>query len=173
MRVWTIGHSDRTFDAFVSLLKENGVALVADVRSVPRSRHAPQFNIATLPAALAAEGIGYEHLAELGGWRHGRADSPNTGWRNASFRAYADYMLTPEFAEALDGLLRLAAERPTAIMCAEAVPWRCHRSLVADALIVRGVEVWDILGPGSVREHVLTAFASVTDGRITYPAPRG
>jgi uncharacterized protein (DUF488 family) len=172
VRVWTIGHSDRSLDEFVALLAGNGVTLVADVRSVPRSRHAPQFAIDTLPASLAEHGIGYAHFKGLGGWRHARADSLNTGWRNASFRGYADYMQTPAFEAALGELIAAAAERPTALMCAEAVPWRCHRSLIADALVVRGIEVCDILGPGSVRPHELTKFAHVEGERITYP-PEG
>jgi uncharacterized protein (DUF488 family) len=172
VRVWTIGHSDRSLDEFVALLAGNGVTLVADVRSVPRSRHAPQFAIEVLPASLAEHGIGYAHFKGLGGWRHARADSPNTGWRNASFRGYADYMQTPAFEAALGELIAAASERPTALMCAEAVPWRCHRSLIADALVVRGIEVCDILGPGSVRPHELTKFAHVEGERITYP-PEG
>jgi uncharacterized protein (DUF488 family) len=170
VRVWTIGHSDRPVDAFVALLRENGVALVADVRSVPRSRHAPQYDTAVLPAELAEAGIGYAHLKSLGGWRHARKDSVNTGWRNASFRGYADYMQTPEFAAGLAELIALASEKPTAIMCAEAVPWRCHRSLIADALLVRGIEACEILGPGKARPHRLTPFAKVEGERITYPA---
>ncbi|UUT35162.1 DUF488 domain-containing protein [Microbacterium elymi] len=169
LRVWTIGHSTRSVDELVALLEANSVRGVVDVRTVPRSRHTPQFNEDALGASLAERGIAYEHLAALGGLRHTTKASVNTGWRNASFRGYADHMQTPEFSAGLDELLRIAHARPTAIMCAEAVPWRCHRSLIGDALIVRGVSVLDIIGPGPAREETLTSFARVDEESITYP----
>lgn len=170
--VLTVGHSTRSLEAFADLLRAHGIEQVVDVRTVPRSRRNPQFNRETLPAALAAYGIGYTHLPSLGGLRHPHADSPNTAWRNLSFRGYADYMATPEFAAGLDALLALtqASRQHVAIMCAEAVPWRCHRSLIADALLVRGVPVEDILGATRRQPHRLTPFARVEGMRITYPA---
>jgi uncharacterized protein (DUF488 family) len=148
------------------------VRTLADIRTVPRSRRNPQFEQAALRDTLTAAGLHYVHLPELGGLRHPRRDSPNTGWRNASFRGYADYMQSPAFAAGLDRLLALAAEQgPVAIMCAEAVPWRCHRSLVADALLARGVEVAHILGPGPPTPHRLTRMARVEGALLTYPAP--
>ncbi len=153
------------------LLEQNGVRTVADVRTIPRSRHNPQFERDALREALAARGIAYEHLAALGGLRHARRDSPNTGWRNASFRGYADYMQTPGFDEGLARLIALAARSTTCILCAEAVPWRCHRSMIADALVARGIAVEHILGRGRRQPHSITPFARVERGRITYPAP--
>jgi uncharacterized protein (DUF488 family) len=167
--VYTIGHSNRPIDEFVALLREHGVACVLDIRTVPRSRHNPQFNRGTLPLSLEQAGIGYRHIAGLGGLRRARADSPNTGWRNASFRGYADYMQSPEFAGEVDGLAQLAAATPCALMCAEAVPWRCHRSLVADALLVRGIPVEHIMGPHKRKPHVLTPFARTQGTHIIYP----
>lgn len=167
--VFTIGHSTRPLDEFLALLAGERVTLLLDVRTVPRSRHNPQFNRDTLPGALADAGIGYRHLAELGGLRHTRKDSPNGGWRNASFRGYADYMQTPEFAAAIDEVVALAAQQRCALMCAEAVPWRCHRSLIADALSVRGIEVDDIIGEHGATAHRLTPFARVDGTTITYP----
>ncbi|HET7921221.1 MAG TPA: DUF488 domain-containing protein [Gammaproteobacteria bacterium] len=167
--LYSIGHSTRTLDELVALLREHDVTLLADVRTVPRSRHNPQFNLETLPAALATHGIGYAHLPALGGLRHARKDSINQGWRNASFRGYADYMQTPEFEAALGGLIRLAARQMVAVMCAEAVPWRCHRSLIADALAVRGAEVCHIMGPGKYQKHKLTPFALVEGMWLSYP----
>jgi uncharacterized protein (DUF488 family) len=167
--VCTIGHSNRPIDEFLALLREHGVALVLDIRTVPRSRHNPQFNRDELPASLGRAGIGYRHVAELGGLRHARPDSPNTGWRNASFRGYADYMQTPEFAHNVDEVAQLAQHTRCALMCAEAVPWRCHRSMVADALLVRGVPVEHIMGPHKRKPHTLTPFAKVEGTRITYP----
>ena len=139
--VLTVGHSTRPLDEFVALLKAHDVSLVADVRTIPRSQHNPQFNKDSLPDSLSKVGLGYVHIPRLGGLRHAGPDSINTGWRNASFRGFADYMQTMPFAEALGKLLALATEKPTAIMCAEAVPWRCHRSLIGDALTARGYEV--------------------------------
>jgi uncharacterized protein (DUF488 family) len=168
--ILTIGHSTRPLDEFVSILKSNEVTLLVDVRTIPRSRHNPQFNFDTLPGALAEAGIGYLHLKGLGGLRHGAKDSPNTGWRTPAFRGYADYMLTDEFADHLRRLMEFAGTEHVALMCAEAVPWRCHRSLIADALAVRGVPVEHIMGPGRRQPHRLTPFARVDGVRITYPA---
>ncbi len=166
--VLTIGHSTRPLEEFIRLLQAHGVTRVVDVRTVPRSRHNPQFNRDTLPGALDAAGIGYVHMAQLGGLRHARSDSPNTGWRNASFRGYADYMQTPEFGKALDELIQLAKQDRVALMCAEAVPWRCHRSLIADALLVRGIRTEDILSATHRQAHALTPFARVMGSHITY-----
>jgi uncharacterized protein (DUF488 family) len=167
--VFTVGHSTRPLEAFIEILGSVAVALVADVRTMPRSRHNPQFNRETLPRDLAAVGLGYVHLPELGGLRRTRPDSPNQGWRSPGFRGFADYMQTPEFAEGLRHLLDLARQRRTAVMCAEALPWRCHRSLIADALLVRGLRVEHLLGPGKTQTHRLTPFASVAGTRLTYP----
>jgi uncharacterized protein (DUF488 family) len=169
--VLTVGHSTRTLDELIEILKAHGVTRVVDVRTAPRSRHNPQFNRDTLPDALSAVGIGCTHLPGLGGLRHTRKDSPNTGWRNASFRGYADYMLTPEFQQNLEALMELARRDRIAIMCAEAVPWRCHRSLIADALAVRGVAVEHIMSESRRDPHRMTPFARVEGERITYPEP--
>lgn len=152
------------------MLQAHAVAQVIDVRSVPRSRRNPQFNRETLPASLAAVGIGYIHLPELGGLRKPRPDSINAAWRNDSFRGYADYMQTAEFAAGIEHLLALAAERRSVIMCAEAVPWRCHRSLIGDALTARGHVVEDILSKSSRTPHRMTPFARVDGVQVTYPA---
>ena len=167
--VCTIGHSNRPIDAFTDLLATHEIARIIDVRTIPRSRHNPHFNQQTLGKSLDARVIGYVHLPGLGGLRHARADSANTGWENRSFRGYADYMQSPEFAENVEQVVELAAGERCALMCAEAVPWRCHRSLIGDALLVRGVRVEHILGPGKRKPHVLTAFAHVDGTRITYP----
>jgi uncharacterized protein (DUF488 family) len=167
--VFTIGHSTRPLDAFIEMLKARGVERLVDVRTIPRSRHNPQFNQETMPAPLAAAGIEYVPMPGLGGLRHARRDSPNTGWRNTSFRGFADYMQTPEFEVNLEKLVGLAAGRRLAIMCAEAVPWRCHRSLIADALTVRGVQVENILSATRCERHALTPWAKVEGQRITYP----
>lgn len=151
------------------MLKAHGVELLVDVRTVPRSRHNPQFNREFLPQSLAAAGIRYEHMPGLGGLRRPRKDSTNTGWRNLSFRGYADYMQTDEFVENLDFLQKLDQEQPVAIMCAESVPWRCHRSLIADALLVRGVPVHHIMSETKANAHQITTFARVDGSRITYP----
>ncbi|MFC4373551.1 DUF488 family protein [Nocardia halotolerans] len=169
LTVYTIGHSTRTADEFVGLLHDYGVTQLVDIRTVPRSRHNPQFGRETLPETLAAAGIHYVYLAALGGLRHTEAGDLNAGWRNASFRSYANYMQTPEFAAGMDELVDLAGARRTAIMCAEAVPWRCHRSLVGDALLVRDVQVRDIMSPTRAPEHTMTSFAHVTGTTITYP----
>jgi uncharacterized protein (DUF488 family) len=167
--IFTVGHSTLPIERFVALLEAYGIAQLADVRTVPRSRRNPQFNADALRDALRTAGIDYVPLGELGGLRKPRADSPNSGWRNESFRGYADYMQTAEFADGLERLVELGAERRTAIMCAEAVPWRCHRSLIADALGVRGIGVVEILSETSYRDHALTPFARVSGTTVTYP----
>ena len=169
--VCTIGHSNRLIEEFVDLLLINGVARVLDVRTVPRSRHNPQFNLDALPATLGAVEIAYCHLPGLGGLRRALAESPNTGWNNLSFRGYADYMQTDEFNENVQRVVELANSERCALMCAEAVPWRCHRSLIGDALLVRGIRVEDIVGPKGRRPHAMTAFARVDGLQITYPPP--
>ena len=168
--VMTIGHSTRTLEEFIDLLQTHGASCVVDVRTVPRSRHNPQFNKASLPRPLKKAGLGYVHLPGLGGLRHAKRDSLNVGWRNASFRGYADYMQTPEFAQSLDELVQLANQEQIVLMCAEAVPWRCHRSLIADALLVRGIRTEDIMSPTRRQVHTLTPFAKVRGTTITYPA---
>jgi uncharacterized protein (DUF488 family) len=168
--VLTIGHSTRTLDEFIQLLQAHGATCVVDVRTVPRSRHNPQFNQASLPRSLKKAGMKYVHLPGLGGLRHAKRDSPNAGWRNASFRGYADYMQTPEFARSLEELILLANQEQIVLMCAEAVPWRCHRSLIADALLVRGFRTEDIMSLTRRQVHALTAFAKVRGATITYPA---
>jgi uncharacterized protein (DUF488 family) len=167
--VMTIGHSTRTLDEFIGLLQAHGVTCVADVRTVPRSRHNPQFNKTLLPRSLKKAGLGYVHLPGLGGLRHAKSDSLNVGWRNASFRGYADYMQSPEFEQSLDELVQLANREQIALMCAEAVPWRCHRSLIADALLIRGIRTEDIMSPTRRQVHTLTPFAKVRGTAITYP----
>lgn len=169
--VFTIGHSTRSIDEFVELLQEYGVETVADVRSIPKSRHNPQFNSELLNQSLKAKHIRYKHIKKLGGLRHAKKDSINLGWRNSSFRGFADYMATPEFAEGLEALTKIASMRRTAIMCAEAVPWRCHRSLIADALIKNGWIVRDIMSNKSVSRRRLTPFLKIKNGRLFYPAP--
>ena len=168
--VLTIGHSTRTLEEFIGLLQAHDATRVVDVRTVPRSRHNPQFNKASLPRALKKAGLGYVHLPGLGGLRHAKRDSLNVGWRNASFRGYADYMQTPEFEQSLEELIGLANQDRIALMCAEAVPWRCHRSLIADALLVRGIRTEDIMSLTRRQVHVLTPFAKVRGTMITYPA---
>jgi uncharacterized protein (DUF488 family) len=166
--IFTIGHSTRSFEDFVGLLQAHRIELLADVRTAPHSRRNPQFNTELLANGLPATGIAYVLLPELGGWRRPRADSPNTAWRHASFRGYADYMLTEEFQKALTDLIALGDERRLVIMCAEAVPWRCHRSLIADALVARGCDVRHIVGAKS-DSHRMTPFARMKDGIVTYP----
>jgi uncharacterized protein (DUF488 family) len=169
LTVFTIGHSTRTIEEFLSMLQAHGVERLVDVRTIPKSRRVPQFNSDALAASLREQGIEYAHLATLGGLRYAKKDSVNTGWRNASFRGYADYMATEEFHEGLNRLLELARTKRTAIMCAEAVPWRCHRSLIGDALLARGVHVDDIMSASSVRPHEMTSFAKVEGLDIVYP----
>jgi uncharacterized protein (DUF488 family) len=171
MRLWTIGHSTRTIDEFISLLKENKIKLLADVREWPGSKRYPQFNKEALAESLTAHGISYEHFSELGGKRKAKPDSRNTAWRNASFRGYADYMETEQFQNGIENLLDVAEETgPTAIMCAEAVWWRCHRSLIADYLKVRNVEVLHILGENKIEPHPYTSAARIVDGELSYVA---
>ncbi len=173
-RVYTIGHSTRPQAELIDLLRHYGVVTLADVRTIPRSRHNPQFNREALAEALPAAGIAYVHLPLLGGLRHGLGDaSPNAGWRNESFRAYADYMQTAEFAEGLEQLRALTEAGPVALMCAEAVPWRCHRSLIADALTIRGVAVREIWSDTRAEVHKLRPFAHVDGLRLTYPTAEG
>jgi uncharacterized protein (DUF488 family) len=167
--VFTVGHSTRPLDEFIDLLRGRRITLLADVRKMPRSRRNPQFNRETLPAALSAAGIGYVDLPGLGGLRQRRPDSPNGGWRNASFQGYADYMQTPEFERHLQELIDLARRERVALMCAEAVPWRCHRSLIADALVVRGIPVEHIMSATRSQSHTLKLWAKVEGTRITYP----
>lgn len=168
--IWTIGHSNRSIDELLNLLSAEQIELVADIRRFPASRAHPQFNADNLKTALDEQGTAYEHFAGLGGRRSTRLpDSPNNGWRVDSFNRYADYMATDEFVAALEALMEAAANRRTAIMCSEAVPWRCHRRIVADALIVRGWEVRDIIGTGPAKPHAMTPFVRVEGLRLSYP----
>jgi uncharacterized protein (DUF488 family) len=175
MTAYTIGHSTHPLSRLVELLWGAGVTCLADVRTVPRSRRVPQFNREALVAELPGAGLDYLHVPELGGWRSPRTElDDNAGWRNRSFRGYADHMRSPEFAAGLGRLTEVAAERPTAILCAEAAWWRCHRRLVADALLVRGWEVCHIAPDGRLARHELTEFAAVGEGgALSYPAPEG
>lgn len=157
----------------MELLSGHAIGRLGDVRTIPRSRRYPHFNRETLPGTLEAAGLAYAHLPGLGGLRHPRPDSVNTAWRNAGFRGYADHMQTPEFARNLQALIELAGQGRTAVMCAEAVPWRCHRSLLADALVARGVVVRHILTPERAEPHTLTPSARVEGTRVTYPARQG
>lgn len=171
VRLYTIGHSTRTLEELVALLRENEIGTLVDVRAVPRSRRVPQFNSDALARDLPPAGLHYVHMNALGGLRHPRKDSRNTGWRNASFRGYADYMETDEFRGALAELLAMATKERVAIMCAEAVPWRCHRSLIADAAsVLHGADVLHIMGPGKANPHKLTAFLQKDEkGEFGYP----
>jgi uncharacterized protein (DUF488 family) len=169
--VLTIGHSNKPLQEFLQLLQAYGVTLIMDVRKMPGSRRNPQFGRDTLPQALQQAGIDYVHMPGLGGLRRRRPDSPNSGWKNASFQGYADYMLTPEFEKSLQELLERARGEQVALMCAESVPWRCHRSLIADALSVRGVAVEHILGISRKQPHALRTWARVQGTRIIYPPP--
>lgn len=171
MRIWTIGHSTRGIDEFISLLKENQIKLLVDVRAFPGSKRYPQFNRKALAESLVAHGIRYEHFPELGGKRKSKPDSRNTSWRNVSFRGYADYMETEQFQKGIERLLEIAREAgATAIMCAEAVWWRCHRSLIADYLKARGLEVLHILGANKVEPHPYTSAARIVNGELSYAA---
>lgn len=167
--IFTIGHSTRPIDGFIRLLKAHHVQRVVDVRTIPRSRHNPQFNRDRLSPALHSARIRYRHMPGLGGLRRARPDSANTGWRNTSFRGYADYMQTPEFEDSLARCIALAKQERVVLMCAEAVPWRCHRSLIADALLARGIETREITSRIRTRRHELTPWARVEGARITYP----
>ncbi len=174
VQLYTVGHSTRSLDELVELLRAFGISLLVDIRTVPRSRRNPQFNIDALPSALRALDLDYVHLPRLGGLRRVRRDSVNTAWRNASFQGYADHMQTEEFEEGLAELLGHLVDParrpgPGALMCAEAVPWRCHRSLVADALTVRGAEVQHVMSTKRAQPHRMTPFAQVAGDRVTYP----
>jgi uncharacterized protein (DUF488 family) len=166
----TVGHSTRTVDALIDMLAAHGIKRLIDVRTVPKSRYNPQYNREALERSLHNVGIGYEHMKALGGLRHARKDSPNMGWRNDSFRGYADYMQTGEFESALNALLKAAAHEAVVIMCAEAVPWRCHRSLISDALTVRGYRVEHIMSATKADPHTMTSFARVEGTSVSYPA---
>lgn len=172
IEVFTIGHSTRTLDDFVSLLKHYDIREVVDVRTIPKSAHNPQFNIDTFPTALKKSDIDYLHMSDLGGLRHARPDSLNTGWRNASFRGFADYMQTPQFAHGLQQLIDEAKKKQVVIMCAEAVPWRCHRSLIGDALLAHDVKSFDIISAHEVKEHSLTPWAKIKGKLVIYPAEK-
>jgi uncharacterized protein (DUF488 family) len=168
--VMTIGHSTRTLEDFIHLLQVHGATCVVDVRTIPRSWHNPQFNKDTLPDSLKKVGLDYVHMPGLGGLRHTQPDSVNLGWRNKSFRGFADYMQTPEFTQRLEELIHLAKQNRLVLMCAEALPWRCHRSLIADSLLVRGIRIENILSATQLQVHILTPFAQVRGTAITYPA---
>jgi uncharacterized protein (DUF488 family) len=170
-RILTIGHSTRPIEEFIALLESHSVTHVIDVRTIPRSRRHPHFSSDALAASLGAAGIAYTHLPDLGGLRRPRPDSPNTGWRNESFRGYADHMQSAAFAAAIDALIALSRDSRCAIMCAEAVPWRCHRSLIADALAARGCAVEHIMSRTKREAHAITAWAQVDGDRVTYAAP--
>jgi uncharacterized protein (DUF488 family) len=172
MKLYTIGHSTRPLEEFLAILSEHEIKLLVDVRTVPRSRRVPQFNTENLAESFPRHHINYLHLPTLGGLRKTHSDSINTGWRNQSFRGYADYMQTSNFESGLNELIELARRNPTAIMCAEAVPWRCHRSLIADALLIRGWEVIDLFSTTSAKPHKLTDFAKVEGTHLTYPPPQ-
>jgi uncharacterized protein (DUF488 family) len=168
--IYTIGHSTRSIEQFLGLLQAHNIEELVDVRTVPKSRHNPQFGQEELAAALQQAGIGYMHLGKLGGLRHSSKDSINLGWQNSSFRGFADYMATPEFQQGLDELKAIAEKKRVAIMCAEAVPWRCHRSLIADALTTQGWQVLHIQSKKTASPHEPTPFLKVQDGKLTYPA---
>lgn len=169
LEIFTIGHSTRPIEEFVELLKKNGIEQLIDIRTIPRSRHNPQYEQTAMENSLPENGISYDYMKELGGLRSKAKHSVNMGWHNTSFRNYADYMQTETFVTGIETLIKKAKEKTTAIMCAEAVPWRCHRSLVGDALVVRGVRVRDIMSETSTKDHTLTSFAAVKGTTITYP----
>jgi hypothetical protein len=168
--ILTVGHSTRTIEDFLAILAAHDVQQLVDVRTIPKSRRVPQFNSDPLATSLRKQGIEYLHMNSLGGLRHAKKDSVNLGWRNASFRGYADYMGSAEFRDGVSRLVDLARKKRTVIMCAEAVPWRCHRSLIGDALLLRGAAVEDIMSATSRREHILTPFAKVDGLNLVYPA---
>ena len=172
LSIFTIGHSTRSIEEFVELLTIYEIKEVVDVRTIPMSRHNPQFNTDKLTASLNHEHIQYKHIKKLGGLRHSNKDSINLGWHNTSFRGFADYMASPEFSEGLDELIEIAHTKVTAIMCAEAVPWRCHRSLIADALTKKGWMVRDIMSLTSATKHRLTPFLKIKGGLLVYPEPK-
>jgi uncharacterized protein (DUF488 family) len=169
--ICTVGHSNWSLEAFLDLLQRNEIVRVLDVRAVPRSRHNPQFNQDVLPLSLDAVQISYNHLPGLGGLRHAQANSINTGWHSLLFRGYADYMQSSEFADNVQWVANLAHTERCVLMCAEALPWRCHRSMISDALLVRGIRIEDIIGPDGRKPHVLTTFAQVNGTKISYPPP--
>lgn len=169
MIIYTVGHSTHPINDFIKILSAHGVEQIVDIRTIAKSRHNPQFAETELQKSLPKQKIAYIRLPTLGGLRHTTEDSKNKAWRNKSFRGYADYMQTDEFSEGIRELIDLGKQKKTAIMCAEAVPWRCHRSLVGDALLVRGVEVLDIMDERTAKSHTLTPFATVKDVEITYP----
>lgn len=167
--IYTIGHSTHEIGEFIALLQSHDIEALVDIRTIPKSRYNPQFEQDALKYELNNHHIAYVYIKDLGGLRHAHKDSPNGGWHNSSFRGYADYMQTKEFEEALDALIETGTKKRTAIMCAEAVPWRCHRSLVADALLVRKISVLDIMPDGRLAPHKMTSFAQVKGRTITYP----
>lgn len=169
LRIFTIGHSNRTIEEFINILKAYKLKLVVDVRTIPKSRHNPQFGGKRLAKSLAKQGIEYLHMTGLGGLRHTNKASANKAWRNASFRGYADYMQTEEFKKSLGRLISRSKRKRLVMMCAEAVPWRCHRSLIGDALLIRGFQAEDIFSKTSHRPHRLTPFAKVRGETVTYP----
>lgn len=169
--IFTVGHSTHPIGEFIAMLQAYGIETLVDIRTVPRSRHNPQFSQDALAESLQASGIAYRSMQALGGLRHAKKGSPNQGWRNPSFRGYADYMQTAEFRRAVEALVAIGKSSRTAIMCAEAVPWRCHRSLVGDALLVRGIQVVDMLSAEKASPHALTSFAVVNGEEILYPPP--
>lgn len=170
LTIFTIGHSTRPIMEFINLLHTFGIKVVADVRTIPKSRHNPQYNKDVLEVRLKDNGIGYLHMNGLGGLRHPRKDSVNTAWRNDSFRGFADYMQTEEFNNNLEMLIETAKQQPTVVMCAEAVPWHCHRSLIGDALVVRGISVVDLLSQSTRKEHTLTPWSRIEGQKVTYPS---
>jgi len=169
--IWTVGHSTRPIGEFTDVLHAHEIRLLVDVRTIPRSRYNPQFNTDTLAESLRKADLASLHMPALGGLRKARKDSINNGWRNTSFRGYADYMQTDEFQKALEELMAYGTDTRIAIMCAEAVPWRCHRSLIADALVTRGWDIRHIMSPEKATPHVLTSFAHFEKGMLTYPKP--
>jgi uncharacterized protein (DUF488 family) len=167
--IFTVGHGTKSIDEFTGLLKTYEVQRIVDVRTIPKSRHNPQFNKEFLPKSLKRVRIGYIHIKGLGGLRHAKKDSVNKAWRNASFRGFADYMQTEDFKKSIERLIKIAKQKKIAIMCAESVPWRCHRSLVADALFVRGIQVKHIMSENTCNDHDLIPWAKVKDFQVTYP----
>ncbi len=167
--IFTVGHSNRTIEEFIELLRAHGIEEIADVRSIPMSGYNPQFNEISLSSSLKKSGILYSHIEKLGGLRHAKKDSVNLGWKNKSFRGYADYMATSDFSEGLAELMEIACAKKTAVMCAEAVPWRCHRSMISDALMKKKWRVQDITGKGKTHSHTLTPFLRVRKGKLVYP----
>lgn len=167
--IYTIGHSTHPIDEFINILQAYEIGLVVDVRTIPRSRHNPQFNEDELKETLGKKNIAYIRLEKLGGLRHTTKASINTAWKNSSFRGFADYMQTEEFHTGIEQLIKLASNKQTVIMCAEAVPWRCHRSLIGDALVIRDIQVEDIMSEKATKAHEITPWAKVEDVTITYP----